>query len=267
MSYHRDSEFSSGPGAIAAIDGVTPRRKRVRGLRARMSAMRDRKMAGMTFGPMGGLRNPRLAMGLVSATGKAFQSPRQPTVTTGTVGPDGGGYQAPHPVMVPGGPTGPYFPPVPPRPPTRFHGGGTYGIGPTRVGGVIAPPQGPAGGTAVPWPGSGAGGSSGPSSGLYPPPVTGTNNGTVVVDPIQPPYVPPGTSSTSGASGSSTIAATGAGGGGGGDTSAGGGDSSSSDGTVPVPPDTTTSSGGTKTLAIVAGVALGAWFLFFRNRI
>jgi hypothetical protein len=45
-----DAAFSSGPGAIAAIDGATVRRRRARALANVASAKRDRKLARMTMG-------------------------------------------------------------------------------------------------------------------------------------------------------------------------------------------------------------------------
>lgn len=55
MSYERDTNRSTGVGAIAARDAVNPRLGRRRAARARVMDRRDRARAGLTFGPGGGL--------------------------------------------------------------------------------------------------------------------------------------------------------------------------------------------------------------------
>jgi len=46
-TYAPDSEFSSGPGAIAAIDGASPARRNIRKRLQARSMMRDRRLAGL----------------------------------------------------------------------------------------------------------------------------------------------------------------------------------------------------------------------------
>ncbi len=80
MSYGRDPDaHTRGVGAIASLDG-----NRARGLAARRAAQRtatrDRMMSQHTMGRNGGMRQ---GLGVFSATGTSFQSPRQPTISSG----------------------------------------------------------------------------------------------------------------------------------------------------------------------------------------
>jgi hypothetical protein len=84
-----DAAFSSGPGAIAAIDGATGRRRRARAIANVASARRDRKLARMTMGAVplatvagkvASMFAPRMIL-----PGVAIGSPVRPgTITTPT---------------------------------------------------------------------------------------------------------------------------------------------------------------------------------------
>ncbi len=116
MSYGRDPDaHTRGVGAIASLDG-----NRARGLAARRAAQRtatrDRMMSQHTMGRNGGMRQ---GLGVFSATGTSFQSPRQPTISSGpTI--EGGSLSSPTygiqtiktPTLIPAYPTTTTSPPL-----------------------------------------------------------------------------------------------------------------------------------------------------------
>lgn len=99
MSYVKDSEFSSGVGAIAAVDAVTNRRKQLFAKRAASSTAKDRKLAAVSRGALG-------AINLASHGGQNLFGSARASSSTGIGSPTPGGASGPYgtgPIVVGGG--------------------------------------------------------------------------------------------------------------------------------------------------------------------
>lgn len=137
MSYRRDPEFSSGPGAIASVDGVSNVRRRIAKARAKNTKIREQRMARV-----------RMAMGAMPAS-----TGTRPTYTlpSNPIGPP------PRSVTIRGSirgalvPMGPRLLPPPPMP----GAGGMTGPGPVAYPGTgvpTAPPVVPGAPAPLPTP-------------------------------------------------------------------------------------------------------------------
>jgi hypothetical protein len=99
VSYVKDSEFSSGVGAIAAVDAVTNRRKQLFAKRAASSTAKDRKLAAVSRGALG-------AINLASHGGQNLFGSARASSSTGIGSPTPGGASGPYgtgPIVVGGG--------------------------------------------------------------------------------------------------------------------------------------------------------------------
>lgn len=198
MSYHKASEVHRGPGAVAAVDAVSPIRRRVRQARARRSAQLDRRLAAIVRHPQsmglaitgGGVvgKTGNLLIPDGPRTGPGFQTqPRAPLTTVRS----------------------PYVPPPPPPTPVTTVVSGMFGR-PTRA---VSSGTGTTFGTGTHQPGN---------VGPLPNPTLSPGGRTGIHPSSFPPTVHPtfpsggGTSTPSGGSAgaSSSDAGSGAGGGG-----------------------------------------------------
>lgn len=153
MSYTKDRDrFTRGPGAIAARDNSTRFRRRV--ALSRASDARDRMLAGLTYGPQGGLsglgaiKETEMPDDPKVPTGTGPSSPPRPRITqpwqgTTTSIPTRTGVYAPPTIKPPTGvivdPVPPRSPPLPLPPPIVGPGGVVSGGGGGSNTGVVPP--------------------------------------------------------------------------------------------------------------------------------
>lgn len=256
MSYHRDSGFSRGVGAIAAAD--SPRARMRRKTKVRVLRDRDRALSQITYGPRGGIG--RMGLGRINTAGTAYQNLATP-VKGSAIGP---GIEGGTPGTMP---TGVGVSTV------QLLGRGGRGQG---GGGLLIPataaPSLLLQATAAPTSSGIPGSNIGPQKSTLNPPAPASYmcwDGSMVGDLSLCPIPPPSSSTTS--TTSSGASSSGGGGGGGG----GGGDGGTMVGppaplspmdTPQVPDDVVATGMSTNTKLLIGAAAVGALYLFLRKK-
>lgn len=203
MSYGRDRDaHTRGVGAIAAADHLRSRKARAR-LFALQTVRRDAQLAGLTYGPGGGLAGygPLQALGAINLANTPMRSGWTPVINPGSgeTPPSTPTHQPPHAFLpprtvMPTGPTTvPPLTPLPPRGPIRGTTRPTLTAFPLPPATSLPPPSRIPPSRTFPYPGGGGGGGSsggdttdgGAGAGV----VTGSSAGGGVID--QPSSLPP----------------------------------------------------------------------------